>query len=207
MKKMKFFLAALACMIGHSANASSYTYDFDALFGQYYNPFLPPFTPAPGGTLKGSFTIDDVFNITDFSLNTTDYLGGTRTYNKGDTGDTATFSYVAPSGGLPAYRNFTFFDSTPVINPVRPGSVALLVLSVAGDFAPGDEFKIAPIQTRELLRDASNLLFNRDQVVLSAGQSATLAPVSAVPLPAGFPLLLAGLGALFVMARRTKAVA
>ncbi len=205
MKKIKFFMAALACVMAHSASAATYTYNFDATFAQYYNPFLPPFTPSPGGTIMGSLTIDDAFNITGFSLNTTDFLGGTRSYNKDDVGDTASFAYLAPAGGLPAYRNFTFFDSTPVVVTTRTCTSVSLVLSVAGDFAAGDAFAIAPIQTRELLRDCTNLTYSRDQVVIGPGQSATLAPVSTVPLPAGFPMLLAALGALAVLRRKTTA--
>lgn len=204
LKSGKVLLAALACVLGPAAHAATYTYEFDATFGQYYNPFLPPFTASPGGTITGSFTIDDTLNVTAYALETTDHLGGTRSYSDSDTGDTGSFAYTAPAGGLPAFYTFTFTDSDPDIRSDGTCNGAALSLTVAGDFDAGDEFAIAPIQTRELLR-CTNLSFNRDQVVLGSGQSATLAPVSAVPLPASLPLLLAGIGGIAMFRRKKRA--
>lgn len=226
-------LVALAAPLPAVAASYTYTIDYDFPMlreGNNLGAFADPI--AGRGSLTGQIVLDDSFlttrTLVSYSLTTTN--SSTRSnvensYSFSSTDTAETFAFVGPDSVFDPYIDLVFNDQSYAqpCSPTSPTAIggqysiagSRLVLQIGRNFTPGDAgFAMRAYENfgRTAYCYRAGYPFNEHEhtgpnnsTVFAALTSTNpgVGGVSEVPLPAGLPLLAAGVAALgFVKGRR-----
>lgn len=225
-----FLTAALAiAFTSVSATAATITYDFNSQFSSYNNNSVSGVESGPGGILTGSLTIDPTKTGNDFivSYNLSSFLKGyggsiyrTSTYDSADTNQNFALNI---SGGT-SLTLLTAIGSTLERLILDFGSAAFgdnpimvtaseTFFNCKGVFSGGYPRNSCTLPNygvglgTGVAGSNGGTLFSIDLNLNGGnGGSGDTGGATAVPLPAGVPLLMGGLGLLAVATRRRNAV-
>lgn len=194
---------------GPTLDLSAYSNgNYNFTFGPVYLPGGITFTAAPGG--GGNSGLGSVIGQGGYGLNDNGYFGGNATYIGVDSGNgyaTLTFNSLVSSFG--AFWNYATYAGQPSYWDAPTISAFGASDNLLGSF---DLATLAPISTpggfnefayRGILSDSADIKsirFGGSYILLAATPDGH--PVSAVPEPETYAMLLAGLGFIGFIARR-----
>jgi len=222
LKSSALVLAGLSATVT-SVQAATYTYDFDFTFASTGDNVGGFRDTGAGGALEGFFTINENNEVIDFDFDFQVIQRAGR-FEPAQTDDVSLDlaggdffgTAVTPAfGGNPEFTTFGFSETDNHVQCTFRNAVgAPFSLSFkAANFTAGNanvNFEARSARSSPYCNQFGALTFDtrqpQGQTQISGSVTGALREptVSAVPLPAGLPLMLAGFGALAAMRRRAR---